>query len=96
MTLGMSGAPLFAAEGDRQELIGVCVGSYSAEVTEYHSTLVEEDGHRFEERALKVEQICIAESLAPPLEWTPTLSGGRSLSALIGPFDDAPRLDSPA
>ena len=83
VTSGMSGAPLFATEGDRQELLGICVGSYSAEVTEYHSTLVEDDGRRLEERSVKVEQIGIAESLYPLLEWTPDIPGGRSLAALI-------------
>ena len=87
VTSGLSGSPLFAAEMSRQELIGVCVGSYSAEVTEYHSTLVEEDGSRFEERGLKVEQIGIAECLFPLLDWTPHISGGRSLAELISPSD---------
>ena len=54
VTSGMSGAPLFSPNGDRQELLGVCVGSYSAEVTEYRSTLVEDDGRRLEERGVKV------------------------------------------
>ena len=83
VTSGMSGAPLFAAEGERQELMGICVGSYSAEVTEYHSTLVDDDGRRLDERSVKVEQIGIAESLFPLLEWTPDIPGGRSLASLI-------------
>ena len=85
VTSGMSGAPLFAAEGGRQELKGVCVGSYSAEVTEYRSTLVEDDGRRLEERSVKVEQIGIAECLLPLLAWTPEILGGRSLADLISP-----------
>ena len=87
VTSGMSGAPLFAAEGDRQELLGVCVGSYSAEVTEYHSTLVEDDGRCLEERSVKVEQIGIAESLFPLFEWTPKIADGRSLAGLIAPSE---------
>ena len=85
VTSGMSGAPLFVAEGGRQELMGVCVGSYSAEVTEYRSTLVEDDGRRLEERSVKVEQIGIAECLLPLLVWTPEILGGRSLADLISP-----------
>ena len=87
VTSGMSGAPLFAAEGGRQELMGVCVGSYSAEVTEYRSTLVEDDGGRLEERSVKVEQIGIAECLLPLLAWTPESQGGRSLADLISPSE---------
>ena len=67
--------------------MGVCVGSYSAEVTEYRSTLVEDDVRRLEERSVKVEQIGIAECLLPLLARTPETLGGRSLADLISPSE---------
>ena len=62
---GMSGAPLFEPVNNRQELLGVCVGSYSAETTDYRSTQVLEGGNRFEERSVKVEQIGVAQLRDP-------------------------------
>ena len=87
ITSGVSGAPLFIVKSDRQELLGVCVGSYSAEVTEYRSTVVEDNGRRLEERSVRVEEIGIAESLFPLLSWTPKLLGERPLAALISPSE---------
>ena len=89
VTSGLSGSPLFAPEKGKQQLIGICVGSYSAEVTEYHSTFVDDDGSRYEERSVKIEQIGIAEDIFPLLEWTPETLGGQSLADLISPFEIA-------
>ena len=83
----MSGAPLFATENGRQELIGVCVGSHSAEITEYQSTFVNDDGSCFEERRVRVEQIGIAECIFPLLEWAPETLGRQSLADLISPSE---------
>ncbi len=84
VTSGMSGAPLFVARGGRQELVGLCVGSYCAEVEAYRSTEVGDDGRVFEERQLRVEQYGIAESLFSLLDWMPGILGNRSLGEFIG------------
>ena len=79
ITLGMSGSPLFSAEGTTQELIGVCIGSFKAEIVEYLSEEISEDGKEFKEKHLKVEQIGIAQSILPLRKWTPTVLGGKCL-----------------
>ena len=89
VTSGVSGAPLFATNNNRQDLIGVCVGSYSAEVTDYRSTYVDDDGSRHEERSVKVEQIGIAECIFSLLEWTPGIFGQQSLAELVSPSEHA-------
>ena len=80
---GMSGAPLFAPISNRQELLGICVGSYGAETTDYHSTQVLEGGNRLEERSIKVEQIGVAQSILPLLDWVPDLLGGQPIERLL-------------
>ena len=72
---------------DRQELIGVCVGSYSAEVTDYQSTHVHEDGKVFEERSVKLEQIGIAVAIFPLLKWKPEMLENLSLGGLMRPHN---------
>lgn len=79
ITLGMSGAPLFSAEGNRQELIGICTGSYDAAVVAYLTKEISEGNLQFQEQHLKVEQIGIAQSILPLLEWSPSTLSGRCL-----------------
>ena len=88
ITTGMSGAPLFLEHSiDRQELIGVCVGSYSSEVTDYQSRRVCEDGKVSEERSVKLEQIGIAVAIFPLLNWKPKMLRNLSLGDLVLPHD---------
>ena len=85
---GMSGAPLFLTGSvNRQELIGVCVGSYTSEITDYHSRQILEDGKVFEERSVKSEQIGIAEAIFPLLKWKPEMLKNLSLGDLVHPHD---------
>jgi hypothetical protein len=80
---GMSGSPLFTVDNDRPQLIGVCVGSFSAEVVDYDTSEVDAEGAKFSEKRLRVEQIGIAESIFPLLSWRPVLCGGKSLGELV-------------
>jgi hypothetical protein len=78
VTAGLSGAPLFIAAGaNRQELIGVCTSSYSAEIVDYSELTVEEDGKVLKEKSVKAEQYGIAHSIADLLDWEPEILGGR-------------------
>lgn len=70
---------------NKQLLIGVCVGSHGAEVVDYISLEVDDDGRRLEERRVKVEQIGIAENILPLLSWKPEMLEGKSLGAAISP-----------
>jgi len=83
ITSGMSGSPLFTADNNKQQLIGVCVGSSSAEIVEYDMSEINEDGKKYEERRLKVEQIGIAESIHPLLLWKPKILEGRTLEDIF-------------
>lgn len=85
ITAGMSGAPLFTTENNKQQLIGVCVGSVSAELVDYASSHVEDDGRELNEKRVKVEQIGLAESIFPLLSWRPEMLGGHSLGEAIRP-----------
>ena len=83
---GMSGAPLFAANGaDRQDLIGICVGSYRSEIVDYLSKEIVDDGRVSQEKHLRVEEVGIAESVLPLLSWSPTILDGRTLESCIEP-----------
>ena len=83
ITSGMSGSPLFTSDNNKQQLIGVCVGSHSAEVVDYVSSEINDDGEVFKERHLKVEQIGIAEDINPLLTWKPDMLDGMSLGEAI-------------
>jgi hypothetical protein len=78
---GMSGAPLFRPIAG-QVLVGVCVGSIAAEVSEYGHTEVREDGKEFSEKRLRVEEYGLAHSLEPLFDWRPSILS-RELGASI-------------
>lgn len=86
--LGMSGAPLFVSLPDLQALIGLCVGSYGSEIVDYESVEVSDDGKEYRERKIKVEQVGIAQSIFPLLQWNPNIFDGQSLYDLICPSFD--------
>jgi hypothetical protein len=85
---GFSGSPLFVPSGAKhQQLIGVCVSSYDAEIIVDQFSEVDEQGNRFSERRARVEQYGIAHSNLPLLDWSPTLLNGRSLrEAIVNPM----------
>ncbi len=86
ITAGMSGSPLFVADGPKaNRLVGVCVGSYSAEVTEYRRVEVRDAGEKYEERQIKVEQYGIAQAVEGLLDWKPNVAGNRTLRELLIP-----------
>jgi hypothetical protein len=85
---GMSGAPLFRAVGaDRQELLGVCVGSYSAELTLYSHIEIDNAGEKYKERQIKTEQYGLAQLIEPLLDWAPDAFGGRTLRGMLSRSD---------
>ena len=82
---GLSGSPLFSAEGQGQQLIGVCVGSFDVEIVIDNFTEVDDQGRTFSEKRARVEQYGIAHSILPLWDWRPSLLKGKSLKEAIAP-----------
>jgi hypothetical protein len=82
---GLSGSPLFSAKGKNQQLIGVCVGSFDVEIVIDDFTHVDDDGKKFSERRVRVEQYGIAHSILPLWKWRPSFLQGKSLAEAIAP-----------
>jgi hypothetical protein len=82
---GLSGSPLFSTEGNRRQLIGVCVKSIDVEIIIDSFTEVDDQGNRFREKRARVEQYGIAHSILPLLDWRPSLLKGKSLKEAIAP-----------
>lgn len=76
---GVSGAPLFVHKGNVDVVIGVCVGSIRTEVIEDEFIEVQDDGTKYKELKLKIEQFGIAHEIRLLLDWRPKLFGGLSL-----------------
>lgn len=83
ITTGMSGSPLFTTDRGKQQLAGICIGSWSNEIVDHVYEEVDEDGKRFQEKRLKVEQAGLAIQILPLLSWKPALLGGMSLEAAL-------------
>jgi hypothetical protein len=80
---GLSGAPLFVHAGDHDVVIGVCVSSYRSEIVEYDHTEVYENGTRFSEKRLKIEEYGFAHDIRALAEsWRPALLANKRLSEL--------------
>ena len=56
ITLGLSGSPLFIHGQPHDILIGVCVGTTQSELVLYEETDIEEDGKKYAEKTIKVEE----------------------------------------
>ena len=77
----MSGAPLVLRYDEPIgpdtpfPLIGVCVGNQPVELVDFAIDLVEENGSRFKETKLRIEEYGIAHDLWSLAEWKPECLG---------------------
>lgn len=78
---GLSGSPLMLCNKD--DVIGVCVSSYSSEIVDHSVTEVQADGTKLIEKRLRVEQYGCADDLRPNLDWRPTMLTGRRLRDVL-------------
>ena len=76
---GMSGAPIFISEGPTFVTIGVGVSSIRSETTDFEHTEVDDDGKRFSERKVKIEEYGFAHSLEGLFDWSPAILGHKPL-----------------
>lgn len=83
ITLGLSGAPLFIHAEPKDYLVGVCVGTTQSQLVIYEETSVEEDGDRYQERTVKVEEFGIAHDIRALSQWKPNILEGVSLSEVM-------------
>lgn len=78
---GMSGCPIFALDGN---VIGVGVGSFGSRIVEHELSEVDDDGHKFTEQRLRIEEFGFAHDLRGLLDWAPELFGGMKLTEALG------------
>lgn len=83
LSSGMSGAPLFTCDDNRQQLIGVCIGSYDSEMYNHSIESIADNGEKTIESKIRFEQISYAQSIFPLLSWRPKLLRGQSLGESI-------------
>jgi hypothetical protein len=80
ITQGLSGSPLFIHAQPNDFLIGVCVGTTQSQLVLYEETDIEEDGSKYQERTVKVEEFGIAHDIRGLANWKPNILNGASLS----------------
>lgn len=81
---GFSGSPLFSTTAPLYEdLIGICVSSFSSELVDHSVTEIQQDGSSLTEKRTRIEQFGCAEDLRPLLDWKPELLSGRPLRAVM-------------
>nr|WP_281397249.1 serine protease [Rhizobium paranaense] len=78
---GMSGCPVYTLDGN---VIGVGVGSFGSRIVEHELSEVDDNGHKFTEQRLRIEEFGFAHDLRGLLDWTPELLGGMKLSEALG------------
>lgn len=76
---GLSGSPLFVHRQPKDIVIGVCVGSIRTEIIDYEHVEVDENGNKYKESRLKIEEFGIAHDIRPLHNWRPNLLGGLTL-----------------
>lgn len=79
ITKGMSGSPLLFNTGEQERVIGVCVGSQTSRLVDYSVSYVEDDGTKFTEKQVKVQEYGLAHELKSLLDWRPRVLKGKSL-----------------
>jgi len=80
---GLSGAPIFIHSGEKDFVIGVCVGSARTETLENEFSEIQENGDVYKEKIMKIEEFGIANDIRPLLSWKPSILSGKSLNCLI-------------
>jgi len=76
---GMSGSPIFIHSQPRDIVVGVCVSSFRSETIDDEFIEVRDDGSKYVERKMKIEEFGIAHDLRPLLDWKPSVLSGDSL-----------------
>lgn len=84
ITQGLSGSPLFVHSEPYDYLIGVCVGTTTSQLVVYEDTQVYDEGEKYHERTVKVEEFGIAHDIRALANWKPGMLGGESLGDRIG------------
>jgi hypothetical protein len=79
VTKGMSGSPLLVNTGEKELVVGVCVGSHTSRLVDYSTTYVDDGGHKFSEVQQKVQEYGLAHDLISLLDWRPKVLNGLSL-----------------
>ena len=82
VTAGLSGSPLLLdapVSEDRVRVVGVCVGSHSAEIVQDSFQEINDAGKVYSEKRLKMEEYGIAHDLRPLQDWSPESLSGQSL-----------------
>ncbi|MBY3255693.1 trypsin-like peptidase domain-containing protein [Rhizobium laguerreae] len=77
---GMSGGPLFTAEGD---VIGVNVASFSSRMLDSEFVEVYDNGKTFSEKRFRIEEFGFAHDLRGLLQWQAPMLGGRTLHDVL-------------
>jgi hypothetical protein len=81
---GISGSPLFVHREPKDIVIGVCVGSSRSEIVEDEFTEIQNNGARYTEKKLKIEQFGVAHDIRHLLKWQPALLKGKTLGESSG------------
>lgn len=79
LSRGLSGSPLFVHRKPKDIVIGVCVGTFRNEETDFELTEVDDDGRIYKESRLKIEQFGMAHDIRGLHSWRPKLLDGQSL-----------------
>jgi hypothetical protein len=87
ITKGLSGAPLFYRENNRNYLAGVCIGSYSSEIVDYANELTEitKEGEKevTKEKKVKIIECGITQDIKDLENWKPELLSGSTLRGVM-------------
>jgi hypothetical protein len=83
ITQGLSGAPLFLRADPKDVLVGICVGSTQSQLVIYEETEIEEDGAKYQERVVKVEEFGIVHDIRELGSWLPGISNGKDFEELM-------------
>lgn len=80
---GMSGAPVFIHSQPFDIVIGVCVSSFRSELIDDEIVEVNDDGSKYVERKVKIEEYGIAHDIRPLLSWKADIFDGKSLGEMF-------------
>lgn len=80
---GLSGAPLFIHDEPNDRVIGICVGTVRSETIEDEIVEVRDDGSRYVEKRMSINQYGLAESLHDLTDWRPDGFGDRTLREIF-------------
>lgn len=76
---GLSGSPLFIYAGQKDQVVGVCVGSHQSRLVDYEEVVRSDQGADERQSFLRVEEFGIAHDLRGLVDWQPGCLGGSTL-----------------